>query len=100
MSTVTLAYGRTGLPVEVPDSAQVITPVPGKDLSQAPTQVKIRVPLTTLDPNAEACGFVVSLGWSDPHAILARKVKHCTVSVTRVSGRKVVRERHHLAHVV
>jgi lactate racemase len=28
VSTVTLAYGRTGLPVEVPDAAQVITPVP------------------------------------------------------------------------
>jgi lactate racemase len=28
VSTVTLAYGRTGLPVELPDSAEVITPVP------------------------------------------------------------------------
>jgi hypothetical protein len=54
--------------------------------------VKVKVPLTSLDAKAEACGFILSLGWADPTHAQARKVKVCKVTVDGFSGRLQIRD--------
>lgn len=58
---------------------------------EPPRQVRIKVPCTQLG-DAEAYGFVLSLGWHDPVLEQARKVRECTLKVTHFSGAIQVRD--------
>ena len=72
--------------------APLIQPILGDDPTQPPKQVKITIPLTSLGPEAETCGFILSLGWFDPNQEQARKVKLCKVEVNGFSGRLQIRD--------
>lgn len=61
------------------------------DPQKLPEQVKVRVPLTTLPADAEACGFILTMGWYDPTLKMAEKVKRCEVAFTHFSGIQKVR---------
>ena len=61
------------------------------DPQKLPEQVKVRVPLTTLPADAEACGFILTMGWYDPTLKQAEKVKRCEVAFTHFSGIQKVR---------
>ena len=69
----------------------IVTPIRPDDPQKPPSQVKVRVPLTSLPDKAEACGFILSLGWFDPNFELAKKVKVCKVKFTGASGLRRVR---------
>lgn len=49
----------------------------------APKQVIVKIPCTQLPASADYYGFVLSLGWHDPDNVLARRVKKCSVDITR-----------------
>lgn len=51
----------------------------------------MRIPLASLPDNAEACGFILTLGWFDPNLELAKKVSVCKVKFTAASGLRRVR---------
>ncbi len=53
---------------------------------EPPKQVRVKVPLTSLDNHATACGFNLCLGWADPAREEARKVRTCTVQLLDFSG--------------
>ena len=76
-------------PFGLADSAAIepiVTPIRPDDPQLPPTQVKVRVPLTSLPADAQACGFILSLGWFDPNNQLATKVKVVTAKFTGASG--------------
>lgn len=71
--------------IELRPIVEVLRPA---DRTQAPTQVKVTVPLTKLPVGANprvACGFVLSLGWHDPGALLLQDLVKVTVSLERVT---------------
>lgn len=76
-----------GTPIE-----PVIEPIRPDDPTQAPSQVRIKIPLKSIDPNAAAAGFVLSLGWFDPTLEQARKVKRCKLALDGFSGRLQIRD--------
>lgn len=76
----------------VPRIEPIIEFIPPDDPKKPPTQVKVTVPLKSVDANARACGFVLSLGWFDPNLELAAKVKSCNLVISGFSGRLQVRD--------
>jgi hypothetical protein len=58
---------------------------------RAPTQVRVKIPLTQMK-GAQAYGCIISLGWHDPLNVEASKVRACLVNISRISGRKHVRD--------
>lgn len=68
---------------------ELIRPQDGK---KVPTQVKVKIPLTSLPGNVPAAGCILSLGWSDPGLQQARKVKRCKLTLSGFSGRLKVRD--------
>jgi len=79
-----------------------------KDLKLLPQQVKITVPLSKLDASADACGFVLTLGWLDLDDSQADRVKkvsfrYVEMHELEVSGnlrfRLAINGRHQFFHV-
>ena len=73
--------------VQNPPIVQVIPP---DDPSQAPKQVKVTIPLSTMS-GVSAYGVIISLGWHDPLNEQAEKVKVCTLNFSQIVDRKVDR---------
>jgi hypothetical protein len=70
--------------VEIEPIVEVIRPA---DRSQAPSQVRVTVPLSKLPSGGNprvACGFVLSLGWHDPGAAAVKDLVKVTVALDRV----------------
>jgi hypothetical protein len=61
------------------------------DPQKLPEQVKVKVPMTSLPADTEACGFILTMGWYDPFVEQAKKMRKCTLSFTDFSGIKNVR---------
>ncbi|MBA2628318.1 MAG: hypothetical protein H0U85_09915 [Gemmatimonadales bacterium] len=71
--------------LELQPIVEVIRPA---DRTQAPTQVKVTVPLSKLPANANsrvACGFVLSMGWHDPAGTRLKDLVKVTVALDSVT---------------
>lgn len=73
-------------------TVKLITPVlemlPSAEGPGRIDQVKLTVRADDLAaPGADLAGFLLSLGWFDPNATEAEKVKHCEVEFSHVHGR-------------
>jgi hypothetical protein len=81
-------------PFDIADSKPIepiIEIIHPDDPQKLPEQVKVRVPLTSLPADTEACGFILSMGWYDPTLEQAAKVKKCDFTFTSYSGIEKVR---------
>jgi hypothetical protein len=79
--------GPNGFFAGFEDARPVIELIPSKDPAGRPVQAKVKIPLTQLKANEQksgrkldAYGVIISLGWSDPGNLQARRVKKCTVT--------------------
>ena len=63
----------------------IIEPLP-PETGRVPIQVRVKVPTTSLPGSAQACGFVLSLGWFDPEGAQAEKIREVTVTLKRIEG--------------
>lgn len=77
----TAAFAISGAPALEP-VVELLPPERGR----VPTQVRVKVPTSQLGPRAEACGFILSLGWFDEEGVQAEKVRQCTVRLKRIEG--------------
>jgi hypothetical protein len=58
----------------------VVEPIPTKDPTVPPEQVRVKIPLSSASGDPEAYGVLISLGWFDPEGVEARKLKKCVIT--------------------